>query len=376
MKQKIICLFALVFVLSAAPVYAAEIITATKENPNVVVGAKETHKNLYVAAGQVTVNSETKGDLTAAGGVVSVIGNVEQDALIAGGNVDVSGIIGSTLRIAGGNILVGGNITEDLVVVGGNITVSSKAQVGGDVLVAAGSAVINAPVLGNIKIAGGSVTINSKVSGSVEVLASEQLIFGPDAVVEGVITYKGQRAAIVDPAAKISEIKFNQIEARNMKPEFYGLMTLGFLIKLLAWLIAAWVIVHFKKNFVEKLNSEIILKPWENLGIGFLTLVTTPIAIVILLFTFVGYYLAFLLGVSYVLILGITGLMASIALGYFVLAKIKKTTEGLIDWQAILIGVVLWMLLGFIPLIGWLAMTIIFLMTLGAGIKLLKQGLV
>lgn len=358
---------------AAAPVYAADVLHPSPGNPNVVVSSQESHKNLYVAGGQVTVDANTKGDLTAAGGMVNVTGNVEQEALIAGGNLNVSGSIGGTMRIAGGNVTINGPVNGDLAAAGGNINISSKATVSGDLMVAGGSVVVSSPVVGNVKIAGGNVTINSQISGSVDITA-KQLYIGPLAQISGSINYRGQKAAMVDSSAKISHINFSQIPVKNFGNGLAGLITLAFLIKLLAWIIAAWVLVHFKKNFVTNLNQEFRLKPWENLGIGFLALVATPIAVVVLFITFVGYYLGFLLGLMYVLTLAFVALLSSVVLGYYLLNKLNKPGKIPADWQAIVVGVIIWMLVSFIPVIGWLAMFIWFLLVLGAGVKLLKRG--
>lgn len=365
-------MLALVFV--ATPAYAVEVLHPTKDNPNVVVGAQENYKNLYVAGGQITVNSNIKGDLTAAGGMVNVTGNVEQEALIAGGNINISGAVGNTMRIVGGNINITGPVGGDLVSAGGNISISGKSEVLGDLMIAGGNVIIDAPVKGNVKIAGGSVTINSVISGNVEITASKQLNFGPGAQIAGNISYRGPQVAVVDPAAKISQINFTKIQIKNVKPAMTGLLTLGLLIKLLAWIITAWILVHFKKNFALSLYEEFRLKPWENLGVGFLALVATPIAVIILLATLVGYYAAFLLGLAYILTLAVTVLFSSVVLGHFILSKIRKSAEAPADWQVVIIGVIVWMLLAFVPVIGWLIMAVWFLMALGAGVKLLKRS--
>ena len=91
----------LVFGLAGSAL-AADVVTATKQDPNVLIGAAETHKNLYTAGGTITINGDTSGDLTAAGGFVTVDGNVEKDLLLAGGTLEVSGTVGDSARIAGG----------------------------------------------------------------------------------------------------------------------------------------------------------------------------------------------------------------------------------------------------------------------------------
>lgn len=89
------------------PVLAAEVAWPSQGSPNVVVGSQESHRNLYTAGANVTVNGDVTGDLTAAGGMVSITGTVQQEVLLAGGTLDVSGQVGGNARLAGGNITAG-----------------------------------------------------------------------------------------------------------------------------------------------------------------------------------------------------------------------------------------------------------------------------
>ncbi|HYV33863.1 MAG TPA: hypothetical protein VE973_03365 [Candidatus Limnocylindria bacterium] len=357
---------------AAMPVYAAEIVGPSGGQGNVILGAQESHKNLYVGGGNLTVNSNISGDLTAVGGMLDIIGNVENEALIAGGNISISGSLGGNSRVAGGNITISGPINGDLAIAGGNIDLTGKASVAGDLLIAGGSVIIDAPVKGDIRVAGGNVTINSKVGGKVYARASKSLSFGSGADVAGEVNYKGISPAIVDAAAKTGTINYTKIEPNSYAGKVAGLLTLGFLIKLLAWLIAGYVVLKFLKNFILSLREEVTQKPWANLGVGFLTLIAPPILFILLLITFVGYYLAALLAISYALLLVSTGLISALVLGYYTLSKMNKPGEVIVEWQALLIGVVIWVVLDFIPVLGWIAKAIIFLMVLGAVTKRLK----
>ncbi len=360
--------------LVAAPVLAAEVISPDKNNPTVTLGSQETHKNLYVAGATVTVNSMTAGDLVAAGGTVVVVGNVEQEAIAAGGTLDFSANIGGTARLAGGNITVSGPVGGDLVIGGGNINITGKASVAGDLLVAGGNVVVDAPVQGDIRIAGGTVTLNNKVGGRVYVRASRSLVIGSSAVIDGSIEYSGPQEATVNSGAKISRIKYILVVQKNYQKQIAGIITLAFLIKLLAWIIAAFVVVRLRKNLILSLVEDIKQKPWGNLGIGVLAAIITPIAVVLLFITLVGYYLAIMLGLIYALLLVAGNLFASIVFGYLILSRLNKPGELMADWQAILIGVVIWLVLAFIPFLGWLIMAAVFLMVFGAGVKKIKQS--
>ncbi len=370
--KSMIALTALSFL--ALPAFAAEIIQPTRDNPNVTVGAAEKHKNLYLAGANVTVNADTAADLAAAGGMVLVTGKVEQEALLAGGTVYVSGAIGGNARVAGGNITISGPVGGDLVVAGGNVNLTGSASVAGDLLIAGGNLNIDAPVAGDIRMAGGTAIINSKVGGKVYA-RSQSLSFGSSAEVLSGVEYKGEQTATVAAGARVGEISFTKIRTKDFRGQVVGLFSLAILLKLLAWLVAAYVLLKFKKGFVLSLAEDFKARPWANLGWGLLALFGGPILVVLLFVTLVGYYLAFILGLMYALAIVATNLISAMVLGYFLLSKLSKAGETLTDWQAVVIGVVVWVLLRFIPVLGWLAMAIVFLMVLGAGVKRLKSGM-
>ncbi|MBI5530571.1 MAG: hypothetical protein HY918_03660 [Candidatus Doudnabacteria bacterium] len=375
--KKIFAGFGLVAFLGlvATPAFAAELLAPDKASGNVVVGSQQTLKNVYTSGGNITMNGTINGDLTVAGGTITLAGKVENEVLAAGGNLYLSAPTGSHIRAAGGNITVGAPVGGDLVLLGGTVNITDKASVAGDLLVLGGTVVVDAPIAGSVRILGGSVTINNKVSGNIYVQASQGLTFGPQSEALGSIEYKGANQAQVSPTAKVGAIQFTQMEKKNFQRTMKGLLTIGFLIKLLAWFIAGMVVVRLMKNSVHGLVTEFRSKPWSNLGFGLVVSIVTPITVILLLITFVGYYLGFLLGAAYLLFMLLAGLLASVVTGYYLLAFMNKPGETPSDWQAVLIGVVVWSILGLIPVLGWLVMCLICLMTMGILAKALKAKL-
>ncbi len=358
---------------------AAEIIKPGKEDPNVTVASSEIHKNLYVAGANVTVNGNTEGDLVAAGGMVSVVGDVENEAMVAGGTVILSGKINGHARIAGGNITISAPIGGDLILGAGNVTITEKSSVGGDLVAGVGNFTLNAPVKGNIKLAGGNLTINSKVDGTVEVVAGSAknsqgtLIFGPKAEVLGKIVYKGANQAIVKEGAKVGRIEYTPLTVKaGFGRMLIALLTIGFLIKLVGLIVAGLILARFKRNWLSKVFESLQARPFANLGWGLTGLIMIPVVVIILFVTVVGYYLAFILGISYALLLVLVNLVAALVTGNLVMTYLTRSKMNSFSWQAIVIGVVLYTLLGFIPFLGWLIDFFLFLFTLGAVLNTLK----
>ena len=356
----------LVFALAGSAI-AADVKTATKQDPNVLIGVAETHKNLYTAGGNVTVNGNTTGDLTAAGGLVTIDGNVEKDLLLAGGTLNVSGNVGDSARIAGGNITISGPVKGDLVIAGGNVNITGKSSIGGDLLVAGGNVVIDSPVAGSIKVAGGNVTINSKVGGNIDARTSQMLTFGSGAEVAGTINHTGKVKADVQEGAKVGTINFTQLQAQaGAKKALAGILTIAFLVKILAWMVAAWLLAHFKKSWVTEVSNRVQSKPWANLGWGLVFLVAIPLTAILLALTLVGYYAAFLVGTIFVMLILAAKIFAAITVGFVIVRLLNKPTDGIPTWQPVVIGTVVWAIVGLIPFVGWIVLAVIFLQTFGA----------
>ncbi len=356
--------------------YAAEFIGGNqRDNGTVTVGASETHKNLYTAGGMVNVNGKTTGDLVSAGGTVTVIGEVEKDALLAGGTLIVSGKIGEDARVVGGNITLSGAIGGDLLVAGGNVTVADSSSIGADVVIAGGNVQLNAPVTGNVRVMGGNVVINGKVNGNVTVQASQGLTFGKSAEVAGAVTYKGPKEAVIEDGAKVPAVQYTKMERKDGRTGVAGIVTAAFLIKLIAWCLAAWMLMRFGRTVFTGATSGIMQKPWEHLGIGLAAFIVVPIAAALALLTVVGYYVSMVTFVAWGLVILIANVLAALVVGYLILHLVAKPADAHPDWQVIVIGVAAWSLVKFIPIVGWAASAVVFLMAFGVLFRMVKNRL-
>ena len=373
MKIRVFLFMLLGALLVGTTARAAEIVVPTARNENIIIGFAETHKNLYTAGGNITVNNATQGDLTAAGGLITLTGTVEQEAIIAGGTLNVSGSIGGTARIVGGNITVSGPIGGDLVIAGGNVNITGNAKVAGDLLAAGGNVIVDVPVNGIVRIAGGSITINSKITGDVYVMTSKELVFGPQADVSGVVHHTGTKQAVVQPGANVRNIQYTPVQHPRARVQLAGLLTAALFVKFLALLVAAFILAGCMKKSLPRLVEQTFKQPWNNLGIGLLSVVVTPAAIIILFATVVGFLMAFMLGAAFALALMLVSVFAAIALGYLILRWCAVPIERAKPWQAILIGSVVWSVLKLIPVFGWIPDCMVFLMVFGALVRMIPK---
>jgi hypothetical protein len=372
MKKLLFSITAIALLL-ANTATAAEIIAPNSEmDGSVSLGKGQVLRNVYTAGSNVTISSDIQGDLYAAGANLNITGSIEDDLVVAGGTVNLNGTVGSDMRVAGGNVFVNGQITGDLVVFGGNITVSETASIGGDLVVAGGNIIVNAPVAGKAQISGGNVTINNSIGGEVAVNA-ERLAFGPDALIASAVQYKGRSQAVVAQGAQVGEINFTELEKNDNAIK--AAVTVGTLIKLLGLFLAGWILLRLSHRKSLAVLNEAGRTPLENLGLGFVGVIILPILIVVLFFTLIGYYVALFLIFFFILAFMLTLLFAAMLVGAYLMKWLRKKDELHLDWKALLLGLVVLEIIKWIPVIGWLICLVIFLITFGAMLKMMRKDM-
>jgi hypothetical protein len=202
---------------------------------------------------------------------------------------------------------------------------------------------------------------------------ADKLTFGPQAQVTGRIVYKGPQAAEVQDGARVSTVEFTRVENHGKGGAgVAGLLTMWFLISLLAYFIAAWIVNHYYKAHVAAVANAIYSRPMKYLGIGIIALIVTPILSIIVLITFVGYYIAIIALALYVLLLVLSGLFSVIFTGSLIWKWFKKEPQMEFSWRTALVGAIVMALLKLIPFIGWAICAVIMLMAFGALISRLR----
>lgn len=345
--MKKLALLVAVGTLIGATAFAAEFIAPDRNGSGTVdLASNQTHKNLHVAGSVVQVNGPTTGDLVAAGGIVKISGSIENDLFLAGGRLDVDGQVGKNAHVAGGNLYFNKPVGGDLVAAGSQIEITNNAPIGGD-----------------LALAGGNITINSKVSGSVQVVA-KRLTFGPNAQVTGSVNYKGPNEAIVESGAKVGTINFTRVANRG-RGNFLPFLMVASVVKLLmllaAAVVAAWLIPHK----VQAVVRHGLAKPWANLGIGLLFVIFMPIVAFALMFTVIGLYIGLALLLSFLLFSLFAAVFMFFYTGALVWSWFKKNDPAN-RWRDLLVGMVVCIVLGLIPILGWIILGILWLLTVGA----------
>ena len=350
---------------------SASVITLQKQ---VVVPASSTiAEDLYLIGGSVTSSGRVLGDLTATGGTIVVNGPIAVDAAIAGGNVTVLGSIGDDLRIAGGNVTVNASVGGDLMFAGGNVTIAGD-RIGGDVAGVGGTITLTTPVRGNLHVKGGQVYLNAPINGSVIVTAGE-VTLGSAAVISGSFTYSARNEATMEQGAHVSgatNFIQHKVEA-SVKGRAAALLSVLLLIKFVSMLIGGLFLGLFFRRYSITMLESVQTGTLGNLARGVITMIVLPVLSVILLVTVVGIPFGVLGIVTFIALCTLGALMTPVLIGAYLWKWIFKAPLA-VSWDRILVGVILYSLLGFIPIIGWLLMLLLTLLAIGATVRI-KLGI-
>ncbi len=329
--------------------------------------------NLYIAGGQLTVSTSALRDVVAAGGKILLNGQVWGDALLAGGSVDVLELVQGDVRAFGGQITVAHVVNGDVVLAGGAVSVLPGAIVAGDAVIAGGEVVMDGIINGTVRIYGGNVHINGTVKGPLYVKAGESLTFGPKAIIEGEVDYRAPEEAIISEGAKMPEnvaFTLTEIPKQEMKENLgkvaFAVIGTLFLIKFVAMAVGVLLAVAFFNGFARRVTEETLQKFWHMVFIGFLASVAAPVGIVFLIVSVFGMYVGFIAGALYLLAILVAGLLMCVVTGGLAAKIFKK--EIIVNWKWALVGTVVVFVATFVPFVGWLALCLLYLASLGSAV--------
>jgi hypothetical protein len=199
---------------------------------------------------------------------------------------------------------------------------------------------------------------------------------GPNADIKGNLKYEAVKSVTIEDGGKVhGEIIFTELKGHNENAVtgilgFFTLVLVAkFLMLLTASLIVGLVFRRYNKELVEKATAN----PLKELGRGIVTLIVLPILSIILLVTIIGIPLGILGLLSFIMLCIFAVIITPIFLGALVYKWIFRKSDYIVNWKTILLGAIVYSLLGLIPFLGWIATSIFLAITLGAALNIKWQ---
>lgn len=329
------------------------------------VSFKTERGNIYSAGGSINITEDASNDIVAAGGNVVITGSAGNELLAAGGSVLLSGKIAGDARVAGGNITIADEIGGEAVVAGGKVNLLPKAVIKSDLFAASGDISIEGTIGGGARIIGGMVLINGTINKNVDIKA-QQLVIGKNAIIKGTLRYEAPVEARIEQGAVITGEKiFKKKEFAPPREQVKKFLGLWWIVKLIAVMAAALAIYFMLRKKSEQLTALALDRFGRELLTGFLVFVAIPALILLLFITVLGWLLGLISLFFYIAFITLSTVLGAVVFSGL-LGKYVFKREQYLTWPVILLGVLIYQVIGLIPLLGWIFKFAFLLAALGA----------
>jgi len=289
---------------------------------------------------------------------VLLVAFVFPSTAMAGGLYDGKIIFGSDFTLESGEILDG-----DLLVFGGNVILKPESLITGDVVLFGGNITSDGEIMGSVSVLGGNIQLNSQ------------------AIVRGDVFYLGGNIQKAEGAqilgTQTSETDFSvpydfqwigpDFEWSRFGPASLARQGLWFLFRCFMLAALAMLVVLFMPEPTRRIASAVVEQPLLMGGVGLLTAILVPFALLFLVILIITIPLALLL---------IFAVILAVLLGWISIGlEVGKRMAEIFKWDlhpaasaglgTFLLSVVV-LGIGFIPCVGWTAQVLVSFLATGA----------
>lgn len=327
----------------------------------VVLSKGQTVNHDYFSAGNtVVINGTVNGDVYAAGGSVLIDGTVNGDVLAAGGQVTVRGTVVHNVRVAGGQIVLDGTVGGNVSTLGGNITTTGASKIVGSVAGAGGQYTFLGTVGKEVNVAAGQMSVENSIGSNV-FFSGGQVTLTSAAKINGNLSYVSSQDAQIEQGAMIAgkashsyppQRQESQREYRGAPFAFFAGINLifsffeflfSFIIGILLWALVP--------TYTKRATDLIRKSPWVSLGIGILAWVLIPFSMLLLGISLLGIPLIPVEIFGLLIFTYIGKIYISWSIGQWIGERVNQEFHPVIN---LLIGLVIFALISWIPILGWI----------------------
>jgi hypothetical protein len=308
-----------------------------------------------VAATPALAQGPRSGDRFCAGGFETIGPDETVDSLILFG--------------CGARIQSGAHVLKDVVSFGGNVVIEKDVRVNGDVVIFGGNLDLAGEAARDVVLFGGNATLQPTAVVDRDVITAGGLVDQKEgAVVRGRISrgeglyFQGFRGVPVAPTLLPTATNGGILGV--VTGVVFGFVRDVFYALALAALGALTVV--FMPNQTKQVSDTAQTSAMESMGVGCLTSFVAVTLGILLIITLCG--IPF--GLLVLLALVVAWLFGWIALGRFAGEKILDAVKARESWRtpiiAVVVGILVLAIVGFVPIVGWLVGLFIGLLGLGA----------
>jgi cytoskeletal protein CcmA (bactofilin family) len=354
----------LAIIAAAPPATAVDL----RVRESIHVTADETREGTLVVNGEfLRVDGVIRGDVFAFVEQMTLRGRIEGNLFAIARDLELSGEVDGSVHAGAENLNVDGQIRGNLYTLSDVLTVAPEARVGLDAFHLGERIRIEGEVHRDLLTGGEHVEIRGSVGRDFETWAKRAKLLPTARIAGDVVAHVRDEshleiaeAALVGGETSIES--FHSVRhgrlARYTRAAFYFWL----LIRLCAAFVLGLLLYALLPGiFSVRLSSG--GEFFRSLGVGFVVLVVTPIALLIAGLTLVGLPIAVIGGALYLTALYLAGIVVAALIG---VSLVRPKSEGLRDFGvALLVGVLILTVATHIPFLGAMLRVVVVLVGLG-----------
>ncbi|EXJ23554.1 hypothetical protein ADIAL_0991 [Alkalibacterium sp. AK22] len=318
----------------------------------------------------IEIDGDIEGTVFAVGDEIIIRGNIDGSLFSAGQRIVIEGRVTGTIFSVGEVIQLSGEQEGDVFLVGQTVTLEPGGQVDRDIFAAASSLSLHGEVARDVYGAGERVVLDGLVGGDAHI-NSEQLTVDEQSVIEGDVIHEGPRQPDIALGAEVrGTVRHTASDAWAMRTSVRQERNWIFISLRLIWSILAalvvWLLVKLiRPDFWIKSVVPVNSRPLSTFGAGLLGLVAIPFISLLLMLTIIGLPMSFILFLLFGVCLYAAKIVLALAAGTLFF-RLTGQTEGVREFLALLLGLLLLEILMILPVVGWLIRLLVVVMGLGA----------
>lgn len=269
----------------------------------------------FAAGGRVTLTAQSPDDIFALGRQV-LADAARADHLIAGGGeITVADSEFHDLIAAGGQLRVSDStITDDAVLAGGRLQLDNDMRIAGSSLLVGGEIRINADIGRDLHAFGGRVELNGPVAGEAAIRA-EEIVIGPKARVTRDLRLEGRKIEISPDAVVGGRMIRTALPSESRNEGGAVAAAVAGLLAMIGVALAPGVVAAAAPQVMLGAQRRLRTALGASIGVGALTMLFGPPALLVLALTLVGGPLAMLGALVLVLLVPLGFSALAFALG-------------------------------------------------------------
>ncbi len=310
----------------------------------------------YVLGNTATVRHDVRDDVLAAGNSVSVTATTGGDVVAIGETVRLTGAAGDDIVAAGNKVRVAVPHADDIFAAGSQLEIDGEA------------------IDGSVYAFGSQITISGTIDGNVRAAADEIIVTAGSTIRGDLLTFGAEEPVIAENVTISGVRQHEPIDARSE----HVVWASGLARRAVTWFVSGLLLLLLFRQLMLETVERSLTRSGRALGLGTLALVLVLPLCILLLLSQITWPLAWIVVAGMGALVTAAHAAAALVLGTWVGRLLPITAvnrQGSLPWQPLLMGVSALKLLQAVPVIGWLVVTVVTLLTLGALLDIIWQRL-